>query len=607
MTIVFGLYSAAPEGRGTNVLAALEREIDESSDARTVLQAPGFMLRRCGDDGPAAATVIGTTSDGVRVAVVGRPAGRDALASDIAQLAWSAVVDRLASLDGYWIALGYHAQSHRLEVVCDRLGVAWLYWARVPGGVALSSDFGALARSLPAQPRLDDTACLLSLTMTYPLGDATCFEAIRVVSPGEVLQFSGDAVASRRHATQPAYGDRFAGAPRAAKFEALDAILDASYRIWSMPDGAPPWAVALSAGNDSRYGLGVLLRHGQRPACATFGLPGSHDVQGATAVCRREGLAHTLFTTDRRTSWDSWRAGVQRLGVVAGYQYGAGWAHDWRQTLGALGGQVVLGFLGDALSGSHLVDRTGGDWLANWTAWSLDARDDGSWPGADMLRPEWRGAVREVVRNALEEASRVQVAFAHQKALHLDLLSRQRRITASQINFLTDAIPVAPLLYTSEMVEFWSNLEYADMRGQALYLAYARDRFPRLFAPPRRPSLYRRARGVLVNFVAGRFPDLKRRLAPPEIDVRALQAQHVERLRSLLDDCGEAIDHIVDTAALAGWLDRFDAREGVIARQLQRYWNLLLLVEAGLRGRRERSATAPHRPDTAIVGRVDLP
>lgn len=593
MTIVYGLLSAEPADCDRRTLSNLEHEIGAGLVVRTVLDVPGFVLRQSGGDSRTAATVLGTTCDGVRVAMVGRPAKCGALESEIPRLNWHDLADTLSARDGYWIAFGHDEKSHAVEVLCDRLGVAWLYWAKVPGGVAFSSDFGALARSLPADPRLNDAACLLALTLTYPVGDATCFDEIQVVSPGSILRFIGSAV-SRRRSTPAAYGDRFAGVTRNTKFEALDAILDASYETWSLPGASLPWTVALSSGNDSRYGLGLLMRHQERPACATFGLPGSDDVRGATAICRRERLEHAFFTTDRRTSWDSWRAAVQRLGVVAGFQYGAGWAHDWRRTLSELGGQVVLGFLGDALSGAHLVDRFGGNWLANWEAWSLDVREDGTWSGSDMLRPEVRNRARDAVRAALAGACQdISVAFEHQKALHLDLYYRQRRITASQVNFLTDEIPVAPLFYTAEVIAFWSNLDYGDLNRQALYLAYARDRFANLFAPPRPPSLYRRARGTLTNLVIGLYPDLRRYLAPPAIDTRALIGQHLDRMRSLIRDYGEAVDHIVDVAALNRWLDQFRTRESVNAPRLQRFWNLLFLVEAGFRGRHGSHDAAP--------------
>jgi len=587
MAITYGFFSPGSGDLDTGVLSRLESEIDAPGKDETVLNETDCVLRRRAVESGFTTTIIGTTLDAVRVAIVGRPLVPARAGFEISHLRWSQLTALLGELDGYWIAVGYDKSTNTLEVICDSLGVEWLYWAHVPGGVAFSSDFGALARCLPAAPRLDDDACLLSLILTYPVGDSTCFKEIRIVSPGSILQFRQRHVSERR-LRLPSYGGRWVGTSREEKFGALDEALDASYRAWSLSSISVPWSVALSSGNDSRYGLGLLLRHGMRPACATFGLPGSTDIKGAIAICSRERLRHELFSTRLQTSWEAWGDAVQRLGVVGGFQYVAGWGQTWRHALAALGGQVVLGYLGDALSGRHLVADRGHDWLANWEAWSLDERDDGSWTGSEMLRPEARQRSRTLVRAALLQACEgIHFSGDYQRALHLDLFSRQRRATAAQVNFLTDEVPIAPLFYTRQMINFWSNLGYEDLKGQALYLEYARARYPRLFGPPRRPSLARRARGTLANLLVGFSPSLKPYLTPPEINTHALVGQHLNHARRLLDNCGETVSHLMDVDALRRWLDRFSTRESINAAGLTRFWNLLLLVEAGM-SRRDR-------------------
>jgi len=601
MAITYGFFAKEFANRNQDILSKLEKEIDAPGTDQDILNEADFVLRRRAPFHRTTDVITGITLDGFCVALVGRPLIRTESRLDIAHHEWGELAARLRALDGYWLAFAYDRKSESLDVKCDRLGVAWLYWAQVLGGIAFSSDFGALVRCLPNRPQLNDEACLLSLTLTYPIGDSTCFKQVRLLSPGSSLQFRDGRVFESR-SSQPAYGDRWAGVSREEKFSALDGALDASYRAWTLSDSSVPWAVALSSGNDSRYGLGLLLRHGQRPSCATFGLPGSTDVKGAVAICRQEQLSHEFFSTSRQTSWEAWSDAIQRLGVVSGFQYAAGWGQDWRRVLAALGGQVVLGYLGDALSGRHLIDKHNGDWLANWEAWSLDEREDGSWTGSAILRPQAREQARATLRAALLEASDgLQFSCQHQQALHLDLFCRQRRATASQVNFLTDEVPIAPLFYTREMIDFWSNLSYADLKGQALYLEYARARYPELFAPPRQPSLTRRARGTLANLVVAIAPELRSYVAPPEIDSRALMAQHLDRARSLIRNYGEAVSQLVDLVALSRWLDRFSIRESQNAPGLQRFWNLLLLIEAGERsGNRTRATESTHSSRPAV-------
>lgn len=579
MTIVFGFFASSRSNEGVQRLAQCIR--DEGTD-ETVLEMPGFAVRVRSVVKGAEDRILAVTNEGVSIAIIGRPLLRRGELLNIAPVSWNDLASALRKLDGYWVALAFDDKNHRLKVLCDTLGVGWLYWTRTRGGVAFSSDFGALARSLERAPQVDDQACLLSLTITYPLGDATCFEGIRLLSPASALVFDGENV-SREPLPLLSYGDDWVGMSREAKFEVLEAALDDSYDVWSSSRPGTGWAVALSSGKDSRYSLGLLLKHNERPACATFGLPGSTDVNGAIATCRQERLQHRVYHPSLSTSWESWKTAIQRLGVVAGYQYAGGWGHDWRRTLASLDGQVVLGFLGDALSGLHLVDRFKGDWIANWEAWSLDENDDGSWTGSQMIRSVVRREARATIRaSMLKECENLDAALDHQLAFHLDLFSRQRRATASQINFLTDEIAVAPLLYTRKMIQFWGNLAYEDLREQSLYLDFAQNRLPRLFPPPRRPSLIERGKGTLANLAVDLWPALRSRVKPPEIDTRAIVARHLDDLKMLVRNYGDAVSHIVDLSALLAWLDRFNEDRGPQAGGLQRFWNLMLLMDAGL-------------------------
>lgn len=575
MTIVSGFLSSSPLSREAERLAQLS---EGEGTHKVALTTPGFMVYLRVGSPDASDCVVLDTDAGVTILIVGRPLIRKGEPPNLRNLGWDAIPPALREIEGYWVAFAYEEKTKRLKVLCDRLGVAWIYWARTPAGFAFSSDFQALVRFLPGTPRIDDTACLLSLTLTYPLGESTCFEGISLVSPDTALEFDEGRVRRERLRTLE-YGDRWVGASRAQKFEALDAALDASFRVWSLATPRP-WVLALSSGKDSRYGLAQLLEHGERPSCFTFGLRGSPDVTGASAICRQEGLEHTLFDSGLKTSWQSWGSAVRRLGVIAGFQYVAGWGHEWRRTLSAARSKVVLGFLGDALSGFHLVDRFGGDWIANWEAWSLDLRPDGTWRGSQLIRPEVRTRAREAIRAAMHaEIEGHDFLLRHQIALHLDLYSRQRRATASQINFLTDEVSVAPLFYTRGMLEFWANLGYDDLRDQSLYLDFARTRFPAFFGPARRAGLYERAKGSLVNVVVDLWPGLRRHLKPQEIDIGAITTRHVERLDGLLRTCGDMVDHMVDQGSIRNWLVALREGRASGPDQLLRFWNLLILLE----------------------------
>jgi hypothetical protein len=186
MAITYGFFATGSGDRDRNILSKLERSICRASTK--LFERGGSHLAAALPARRATDAITGITRDGVRIAIVGRPLIGEGAGLDVTQLEWSKLAALLRKLDGYWLAFAYDTKANYLEVECDHLGVAWLYWAWVPGGVAFSSDFGALARCLPAAPRLNDDACLLSLTLTYPVDDSTCFHEIRVVSPRAALR-----------------------------------------------------------------------------------------------------------------------------------------------------------------------------------------------------------------------------------------------------------------------------------------------------------------------------------------------------------------------------------------------------------------------------------
>jgi hypothetical protein len=104
-----------------------------------------------------------------------------------------------------------------------------------------------------------------------------------------------------------------------------------------------------------------------------------------------------------------------------------------------------------------------------------------------------------------------------------------------------------------------------------------------------------------VNAIVAALPGLRVRLAPPEIDVGALVAQHLDRLRTLVRGYGDVVSKIMDLTALHGWIDGFSARGSLKAGQLQRFWNLLLLVETGLGDRDPAAREAQRAPQRTRI------
>ena len=453
---------------------------------------------------------------------------------------------------------------------------------RCPAGWRFPSDFGALARSLPKVPRLNENACLQMLTLTYPVDDATCFEEIRLVSPDSALTFQEGRVSRKR---LPSVRVRRPLGRGVARREVRGTGGGARCGLRGLV-GSGRFAL------DRRPFVGERLAIRPRGSCSGTGSARPARLSACPAARTSEERSRSVAARDcgmnfsirlgarrgnhgagRCSGWASWPAIST---VPAGRMTGVGRSADstarWCWAASATRSPACISSTAFRETGSP-TGRPG----------ALGERDDGSWAGSDMLRREARDRVRGLLRTSfLRACEDATFGLDHQKALHLDLLCRQRRATASQINFLSDAVPVAPLLYSRAMIDFWSNLPYEDLRGQSLYLDYARARFPTLFAPARSPSLLSRARGTTVNAIVAALPSLRARLAPPEIDVGAQVAQHLDRLRTLVGGYGDVVSKIMDLTALHGWIDGFSPRGSLKAGQLQRFWNLLLLVETGL-------------------------
>jgi hypothetical protein len=475
---------------------------------------------------------------------------------------------------GRWIALAHDRQSGGLRLMADPLGTAWLYLKRFEGGYVFASDFGAVASALPGRLTLDYDTVAAYLALGYTPDDRTCFDEITILPPGAVVELRPEGPIALR-ARRKTYGDQHASLTATAKYERLDGVLDRSIRDWCGSRGSD-LVVSLSSGYDSRYGLALLQARGIAPRCMTFGHPRSNDARGARALCEALGLEFQLYTGEG-TSWATWQRCVEQAGVIGGFQWG-GWAEDWLGRLARAGPAVLLGYLGDALSGKHLVQRPehGGDWLRDWETWSLDE----GWAGSPLLRPEADERLRRVARERLHQvAGEADVAFPHQRALHLDLHGRQRRFVAAQANLMARFVSPIPFFYTMDGIDFWGNLPYEDLRRQALYLSYARDRFPRLFGQARRrPTPARRAWGALTNLGFRLVPGLRQALAPGEINREAITARHRGEILGLLRAVVPLLEPLCEPARLTRAIEAYPRGADLNTVQLLRLVNLALLL-----------------------------
>ena len=119
--------------------------------------------------------------------------------------------------------------------------------------------------------------------------------------------------------------------------------------------------VPLSAGLDSRSLLGAVLRVFPDVICRTYGEPNNQDRAGATSVCRSLGLHHDIYDP----SYYEWKIDKVVAHCAETFRTGENYkgfntcftAEIYRPYDECI---TLSGYLGDMLSGGHLMHAHGG-------------------------------------------------------------------------------------------------------------------------------------------------------------------------------------------------------------------------------------------------------
>lgn len=440
-------------------------------------------------------------------------------------------------LPGRWLGIEYSHQSHRVRIHTDRLGIGWLYLARVPGGWLFCSDFGALIGGLDHAPGVDYEVCLSELALGYAFDDRTVFEGVTLAPAGASFDL-GETGLENVTKRRIEYGDALVGKTDAEKFEILDGLWDVTVERYFKSYSHP--IISISGGFDSRHALAFFHKFGLEARYFTFGDPASEEVAKARSHCAKCGVTTQVYHFEQ-SNWDDWREAIQQVGNTGVVQW-VGWARAWHEQLYQNGSSLVTGIFGGPWTGTHLgsSEPADGDWINRWVEWGA-----GDWLNSPLLRPEARQWMESSVRAGLEKAvSEATVAFPHQQAVHLDIYGRQRRWTAVQPALISRFLTPIPYLYSDEMMDFFTNLPFEDLCRQRLYLAYARSRFPDLF-PPEAPAPSLLSRGVRK---VGRITKAMISGGPEQQPARVIDhARMIEPNRDRIVELARRFAHIIDS------------------------------------------------------------
>ncbi|MBN8489461.1 MAG: hypothetical protein J0M20_17255, partial [Burkholderiales bacterium] len=182
-----------------------------------------------------------------------------------------------------------------LQLFTDALGLRSFWWLPLGEGLAFSSHLGALRtllRSLGEHPPIDEQGFAESLAFGISLGSRSCWQGLRRLRHGELLQADAQGVRVRTYRRFEVQVDE------SLDLDAATAALDAAFeravtdRLQLLPRGERPRAF-LSGGMDSRLVVSKLMaRSAAQPLTLNVAPGGSQDAELGNTVASVLGTAH---------------------------------------------------------------------------------------------------------------------------------------------------------------------------------------------------------------------------------------------------------------------------------------------------------------------------
>jgi asparagine synthase (glutamine-hydrolysing) len=202
------------------------------------------------------------------------------------------IVERLRGMFAFAI---WDAQSQRLFVARDRVGIKPVYFYRSPNAVLFASEIRALLASGLVPRTLDRVALSQYLAHQTVPSPRTLVEGVRAMLPGCTESFRADGSSVRRQ-----YWDLLESADRDAASASVETarrrvrqLLEESTRLHLVSDVSV--GVFLSGGIDSTAVASLVKRAGVTPRTFCVSFPGTSFDEGphARAVAEAIGANHT--------------------------------------------------------------------------------------------------------------------------------------------------------------------------------------------------------------------------------------------------------------------------------------------------------------------------
>jgi len=168
-------------------------------------------------------------------------------------------IDRLHGMFAFAL---YDGDRQKLVLARDRLGIKPLFYALLPDRLIFASEMKAILPLLPKQPQIDGSAFSQFLHNHCSSGEATIFQGIRRVAPGEIIEIDAELNLQRRR-----YWSALQVKPRELSYAEAEEEFEGLFEqvIKEHVRSDVPYGLFLSGGNDSAILLAMLARFQAKP------------------------------------------------------------------------------------------------------------------------------------------------------------------------------------------------------------------------------------------------------------------------------------------------------------------------------------------------------
>lgn len=418
----------------------------------------------------------------------------------------------LTRLGGSFGVLVWVPQTGTLIVVTDRLATKKIYIWNSAETTLLATELRALLGHPQAPREIDEIAVEQFLITSHLVDTRSLIRDVSVLPPGTIARIDRTGVSFERYWTPRIEPNQDNGLDKWA-----DRLADVLAPAVRARCGDAPPLLPLSGGLDSRS-VAAFVPPALAAAATTgsFGHSHCYDVRNGRHVARALGAAFSRMPVPE----DFFR---QYLGPVQALCDGEvsieALPHYRLIEMGQPGRTMLMGYLGDVLSGGHLLglERAQDPESALDAVWRRKYQGKGFSEQAleSVLLPERyraiRGSTRALMHTALDQA---EAETLDEKALVVELHHRQSRYISYFGRLLSSRYRVENPFLDPDVLDTFLAMPLVHRQGQRAYRRMLVRHAPRLAAVPEnktgKPVSYADAHGIppapAMNNSAARVP-----------------------------------------------------------------------------------------------------